>query len=103
MRNDRGTLKVRTETEAPKTGSGITHFPLGPFTVQCTPNAYEHYTRYTLFANGVPIRDQITYPEVEDGWQGIAFAKSNRTLTEAQLEALKEFGHVRRDTQRKVK
>lgn len=96
MRNDRGTLKVRTETEAPKTGSGITHFPLGPFTVQCTPNAYEHYTRYTLFANGVPIRDQISYPEVEDGWQGLAFARANHVLDEEQLAKLKDFRQAHR-------
>ena len=81
----------------------IHYFSLGPFHVQCTPNAYEHYTRYTILANGILIRDQISYPEIEDGWQGIAFSKSNRILTEEQLVALKEFGHPTRLLQRRLK
>ena len=103
MRNERGTLKVGTGGEAHNTERGVLQFHLGPFTVQCAPRYYEIYTRYTLFANDVPIRDQISYPEEEDGWQGIAFCKCNHILTEKQLEALKEFGHIRRHIQRRVK
>ncbi len=102
MRNDRGTLQIKTENLTPTTT--MPHqFTLGPFTVQCLPRYYEIYTRYTIMANGVPIRDQISYPEEEDGWQGLAFSKANHVLTEEQLMALKEFGHVRKNVQRRLK
>ena len=69
----------------------VIQFQLGPFEVQCLPNYYEIYTRYTILADGVPIRDQISYPEVEDGWQGLAFAKANHTLTHEQSALLAQF------------
>lgn len=90
MRNDRGTLQIKTENLAPT--STVPHqFPLGPFTVHVSPNHHEIYTRYTIMANGVPIRDQISYPEVEDGWQGLAFSRANHVLNEQQLAELKSF------------
>lgn len=77
-------------------------FPLDPFTVLASPKFYEVYTRYTLFANGVPIRDQITYPEIDDGWQGLSFTRTvlKDNLTEEQKEALAQFNtnqHSRRE------
>lgn len=102
MKNDRGTLRVKTQNPNPNSTKAH-EFPLGPFTVTAYPRYHEGYTRYTISANGVPIRNQISYPEVDDGWQGIAFSKANRILTEEQLVALKEFGHIRRDTHRRVK
>lgn len=78
-------------------------YQLGPFKVLSLPYHYELYTRYTLLANGVPIRDQISAPEMEDGWQGIAFCKANHLLTDEQLAMIKDFGHPRRHLQRRLK
>ncbi len=89
MKNNHGTLRVQTENDIPSTVPQ--QFALGPFTVQASPNFYEVYTRYTIMAGGVPVRDQISYPEVEDGWQGLAFAKANHLLTEEQLAVVKNF------------
>lgn len=102
MRNDRGTLQIKTGN-LPIVPVTPYQFLLDPFTVHVTPNAYEHYTRYTLLANGVPIRDQISYPEEDDGWQGLSFCRANHSLTEAETEALKEFHHQQRHVQRRVK
>ena len=78
----------------------VIQFQLGPFEVQCYPNHYEIYTRYTILANGVPVRDQISFPEEDNGWQGLAFAKANHTLTEEQEQVLKKFRYY---TQRILK
>ncbi len=88
MRKERGTFNAKTPTE---TKPSIPQFSLGPFVVQCTPNAYEHYTRYAIQANEVTVREQISYPEEADGWYGMAFCKANQLLTEEQLSMLAEF------------
>lgn len=67
------------------------YFSLGPFEVRHFPHFHGLYSRYIITANGVPVRYQISYPEVEDGWQGIAFETSNHTLTEEQDEAIALF------------
>ena len=93
MRNERGTLRAKTDYDTPpSTGHEVAQFTLGPFTVTAQPNHYEVYTRYAMFADGVLVREQISYPEEEDGWQGLSFCKANHTLTDEQLEVLKNFG-----------
>jgi len=89
MKNNHGTIRVRTENDTLSTIAQ--QFALGPFVVQASPNFYEVYTRYTILANGVPVRDQISYPEIDDGWQGLAFTQANHLLTKEQSAAVKNF------------
>lgn len=90
MKNNHGTLRRQT-SNAEVTGNKIYHFTLGPFTVRCHPRYHEIYTRYVVMADGVPVRYQISYPEVEDGWQGMAFSTENKLLTDERLAALNNF------------
>lgn len=79
-------------------------FQLGPFRVLCQPYFREQYHRYTILANGVPIRDQITYPEVEDGWLGLAATQADTPERVDKLRAFREsLDSLTRHKQTKLK
>lgn len=68
-------------------------FSLGPFEVRCLPRYHGLYSLYILSANDVPIRRQISSPEVADGWIGLAFtvADCDKNLPEEDKQRLSEF------------
>lgn len=68
-------------------------FTLGPFEVQCHPRYHGIYSLYIMTANGVPVRRQISYPEVADGWIGLAFTLEDysKNLVPEEREKLGEF------------
>jgi hypothetical protein len=68
-------------------------FSLAPFEVRCLPYFHGLYSLYILTANGVPIRRQISYPEVADGWIGLAFTITNhdKSLLPEEAAKLSEF------------
>lgn len=76
-------------------------FILGPFEIRENPRHFDNmYSLYEVFANDVPVRRQISYPEIEDGWLGVSNALPNvsKYLTTEQVEKLKTFVsiHVRK-------
>mgnify|MGYP001601648329 CR=1 FL=1 len=69
-------------------------FALPPFTVSCTPSPDpNNYLVYAISADGVPVRQQSSYPEIADGWIGLAFTLDNhdKTLTPENEERLLVF------------
>lgn len=68
-------------------------FSLGPFEVRCLPRYHGIYSLYIVTASGVPVRRQISCPEVADGWVGLAFTLEDysKNLTSAEKDLLIEF------------
>lgn len=67
-----------------------TSFTLGPFEVLCRALANPSlYTLYTIMANGVTVRRQISCPEEADGWIGYAQTVKDKLLTTEEQEAFR--------------
>ena len=68
-------------------------FSIGPFSVLSRPRYDSPYYRYILSVSGVPVRQQTSYPEVTDGWIGLAttLENYNDTLSAEDKEKLLAF------------
>lgn len=80
-------------------------FTLGSFEVTEKVRHFDgRYSLYTVLADGVPVRQQISYPDIEDGWSGLRQTLPNvdGQITPAQVEKLELFLKAARGQRRKA-
>ena len=82
---------MRIEGERPELPSS---FMLGPFEVRVISHLDypENYILFIIFADGIVIRKQISYPEEADGHYGLAFTlDQDQELTQEDRDKLLAF------------